>query len=82
MKEAPIKLPMYDGQAMAKPWREWFTDLFIATKAVRLPARNVAPSPARGEAVIWYDELGYLRVSAQDLSGVVKSTVLLDFNTL
>ena len=89
MKQAPVKLGMYGNQdPMVRAWREWFSDLFIAAKSLRLPARKTSPVAVSGEAVVWLSDGtgdgddGDIMVSITDVSGVTKTTTLVDFSTI
>ena len=89
MKQAPVKIGIYGKpDPMAKAWREWFSDLFISAKSLRLPARKTNPSIVTGEAVIWLSDGtgdgddGDVMISVTNVSGVTKTTTLVDFSTL
>ena len=83
MKEAPIKIPI-DGKTLfsAHPWREWFSDLFLAFKSVRLPSQTAAPVPARDESVIWMDfATGDIKITLNS-GGTIKTATMVDFSAL
>jgi len=79
---------MYEGSIMRKPWREWFTDLLISSKSLRLPARSNNPEVNKGEVVIWLSDGtwdgddGDIMVTIKDTIGTEKTTTLVDFSTL
>lgn len=79
---------MYSNSIMRGPWREWFSDLFISSKALRMPARASDPITSSGEAVIWLSDGtgagndGDVMLSITDTSGTTKTTTLVEFSTL
>jgi hypothetical protein len=83
MKEVPVKIPMFVGVGvMTKAWREWFSDLYISSKSLRLPFRSEPADPKNGSAVLWLNSSGDLQIKITDNSGVTKETTIVDFSLL